>query len=933
MNINNLPISKKNLWTGLRIYLLLVVIQGLVALVIITQAKSEESSNFIHGLSYTKLIIGSIILVVSIFSVILLVETWTNATRFQKRVTRLFQIIFLPKVFKISILFLGGLILSGSYFITLVPDISEPFVFGVFSRLLPVAIWITGLSIQTIISLLILNYGTNLFSYRLKGKAFVLITLLLLGIFLSWFLVMKAVHTMEFRSTGWNSMGVPILEYQLLIAWGAGMVTLLVLYLISIKPDHSRLVRKLTPLKIDIIISLLIWLVAFSIWGNVPVIPSWFLSAPTPPNFESYPTSDARAYDVVGQTALIGEGYLFYGAPIIRRPLHALYVTVLHLIGGQNSNLLVSMQILVLALFPVLVFNVTKSLHNRISGVIAGIMIVLREANSIAGAGMITTSHAKLIMVDLPSALLNTFFILLVIKWLKEIEYKKLYALISGGALGLSMMIRLESFVFFFPLAIIMMVILFPKRLYSLWIKNVILFLLGITLILSPWIWRNWKATGMIYIDSPYFRYSLIAQRFRALVTSTPESRNIATESPLPTIQEGEPEWTPSPQMVSPITSAEPTALPSSEEENVQTTIKQAVSFIKENPKQLVGFFLAHSLNSQIQTFLIMPSTFRGLDSMAGFLGHHSFQKLWIECCSLENYIRRMPYWHNWDGSFPKQSVIPLVANMSILATGVYISWRKHKYIGITPLIFGATYLLFNALFRNSGGRYILPVDWTIMVYFSIGLAHLSVRIIDYFSKSNVLENLLGFQEKPASPRKPEYLLSSPKFYVTIIILFLFACAIPLVEISFPQIFTETRKQEMFEALYQSDLLSEAKQRELQTFLSNGGLVYAGRALYPQYYRANSGGIGDKGDSQSQKPYARLIFYLIGKYNSTLTIPIDEKPKFFPNSSDVLVFTCPEEEVLAISLFNSSGVPRAIWYNSSYPTYLECPIPLPEGNH
>jgi len=932
MQTNDLPVNKHVFSLVLRLYFLLAVIQGLVALVIISLAKSEESSHFIFGLSSTRVIIGLIILVITVISAILLIETWIHPVRFFNRITGLFQFLFQPKFYWGVILVFGGLILLGSYFITLVPDTSEPFTRGIFDRLLPVAIWITGLSIQTIISIIILHKGEIYFGHRPKGKAFYLIIALLSGIFLSWSLIMKAIHSMEYKITGWNSMGVPILEYQLLLAWCAGIALLAALFLVTKKLDHSPHYKKLTPPRIDLIIGLLLWLSAVVVWESVPLTPSWFISAPTIPNFESYPTSDARAYDVVAQTALIGEGYLWYNDTIIKRPLHALYITTMRLIGGQDYNLFSFLQILVLAFFPVLVFYLTNTLHNRISGVIAGIMIILREANSIVGAGIITTSHAKLIMVDLPMALMNVVFILLVIHWLKEIEQRKLYALISGAALGLSMMVRLESFVFFFPLTIILMLILFPKKKYLLWMKSVLLFLIGITLIISPWIWRNWRVSGIVYFDSPYIRYNLIGQRFRAVATTSPEVTSTVASSPIPTSPLIETLGTSTPQAVSPITPAVPTKLPLSDEERVSATVKQTVSYIKDNPMQLFGFFLAHYLNSQIQTFLIMPSTFRLLESSTSFLGHHSLDVFREECCSLDNYIRRMPYWHNWDGSFPNQSIIPLVINMLILATGFYITWRRYRLIGATPLILSTTYLLFNAVFRNSGGRYILPVDWTTVVYFSIGLAHLSTNIIESFTRSSISENLFVFPKHPVSSRKPEYLITSPKLYITIVGIFLFAWTIPIVERSFPQIYTEIRKQDMVRALYKSDLITASEQKDLQNFQSHGGLVYAGRALYPQYYRANRGGIGDKSSPQSPKPYSRLIFYLIGQYNSTLIMPIPEKPKSLPNSSDVLVFMCPEKDVLAISVFEPSGDPESIWFNSSCPSHLVCPIPLPEEN-
>jgi hypothetical protein len=77
------------------------------------------------------------------------------------------------------------------------------------------------------------------------------------------------------------------------------------------------------------------------------------------------------AYDATAQSALVGEGYRYYGLLYTRRPLLAMYLTLLHLLGGQSYEPVVFLQILVLAWIPVLVYLLTKALHNRASGVIA----------------------------------------------------------------------------------------------------------------------------------------------------------------------------------------------------------------------------------------------------------------------------------------------------------------------------------------------------------------------------------------------------------------------------------------------------------------------------------------------------------------------------------------------------------------------------------
>ena len=95
----------------------------------------------------------------------------------------------------------------------------------------------------------------------------------------------------------------------------------------------------------------------------------------------------------------VGEGFKDFnqGEFFVRRSLLAFFHSILHTLGGQDYTTVVSIQIILLALLPGMVYYLTTMIHNRISGVIAGVIILLREANSIAIADTITASHAKLL--------------------------------------------------------------------------------------------------------------------------------------------------------------------------------------------------------------------------------------------------------------------------------------------------------------------------------------------------------------------------------------------------------------------------------------------------------------------------------------------------------------------------------------------------------
>ena len=157
---------------------------------------------------------------------------------------------------------------------------------------------------------------------------------------------------------------------------------------------------------------------------------------------------------------------------------------------------------------------------------------------------------------------------------------------------------------------------------------------------------------------------------------------------------------------------------------------------------------------------------------------------------------------------------------------------------------------------------------------------------------------------------------------------FLLGCSMPLVERSFPQRYTEPRKANMINALMKSDLLTEAQRHDFQAFLSKGGEIAAGRALYPQFLPPESGDSGTTNSSLEPRPYSRIDFFLVGPDRlSGLILPLAEKPAYFPNASDVLVFHCPDEEVLAVAIFDSSASPQAVLMRPPFSGAFSCPLP------
>ena len=921
-----------------RSFLGLAALQCLLALGIVWKLR-----HLTGGLrSPVQLLFAGVVLLLLSGFLILFAQSWTNRTAAHRQIQSALRFVQHPRRFATLAVLTSVLFFLGTFSATLLPETSEPFTRAILGRALPAALLVAGLSLQTLAALLIVRHG---FNCKLAGKRiFWSILILALGLFLYWNWLSVTVIPSAARIEGWNTMGVPILEQQVLAAWLLGMGVMLLIHLTNVRRSVSSRAAPIKRGRIDLGISLVIWLGAVLIWQSIPVQPNWFLTGAVYPNNEPYPASDARIYDRTAQSALVGSGYRFSEDINIRRPLHAMYLTLLHLAAGQDYARLVFFQIVVLALFPVTLFWIAKNLHNRVSGVIAATLVIFREANAISLSAVLTTANAKLLLVDLPTAALLALFFYLAILWLKRDPHNLLWALVSGQALGLAILIRPETIILGAAPALVLFMVVRRERNYLKLLRQLALFTFGVLLVLSPWVWRNWRLTGMIYLNDPHFRFGIIRQRF------APESRltlpNAIEEGALPNpahsggqlaytgimpglAADSAPQRSKLADPPAVALQATPTPGPHPKTpEEIEQAARERLLHELGNPLRLLQVNSAHYLNSQFQSLLIFPSTFRGVDSMISFLGHRNLSRLWSEWFSADSYIRRLSYWHKWQGEFDFQSLLPLILTVVLIAAGIQTAWNRGGWTGLLLLLGATIYFLGNAVFRNSGGRYILAVDWIYIVYYSIGLAHLSCAAIGYLRR---VELYTHFPDEEAETRGVSH--KAAGFWIPAALaasFLLVSIAIPLVERSFPQRYTVLRKAQMLETLLTSADVSTADRQMLQAFLDQGAVTVGGRVLYPQYYPPNVGSLGKTDAPIKPMPYSRLVFTINGERNLGLTLPVDSRSAPIPNASDGLAFLCPVDEnyALALGIIDAQNRVQSITLISPQMAQVICPLEL-----
>ena len=855
--------NKRKVWIS-RIFLILIVVQGFEVLFILLRIPAAPGVIGLFGFSLERLAIILGVAFITLTFIWLVMRSFRDTEWLLNVINHLESWLNRRKNFQISLIILTFCAIGGSYFILLGYDVTEPFAKAYFVRLQPLVYWLVGFSILSLIALPLIQFGSEFQKFKPRNKI-ILTALLVFGFFLLvWLWIAWSRTGLEAESVGWNSLGPPVLETQVLIAWVIGIAFLILSPLLERGLKRLPWLKKSVDpaIKFDILVSILIWLAATILWNSTPLTSSWFVSPPRTPNYEIYPNSDAILYDTTAQSVLVGEGFKSWGTPYASRPMYALFLSVLHTVGGLDYEPIIFMQVGVLAIFPVLLYWMSRILDNRLTGIIIAVLITLREANAIFLNNAITVSHSKLIMADFPTAVGVGLFCVIVLAWLKKPERRIYLTLVAGGILGVLILVRPE--VGGQLLVVGVMVLLIFYRQPSRWIKYSVMLALGMLLVLSPWIWRNYQIEGKIFLDQPNFRADLFAKRY----SEEPEETSIKVEP-------GE-----------------------SYEEYSERMTENAVEFIQEQPKSIGQFISSHYMNSQIQTVLVLPTTFRLIDSGIEFMGHKSIPKFWEDCCSVNGYIRRLPFWFKWEGLLPHQSIIPILLNLLLIALGISVAWHRNRFLGLLPAALMVAHLLINAVVRNSGGRYILPVDWVGIFYFSIGIAHATICGFQFFTGNKVPQLIITQTSTDIEISQEENYKETRSLWVkTLSIiaigLLLVGFILPLTEkVISPRYQNNLTSGQVLSLIKQDNIhIDNDTLTSLETFLNNNGTILEGRALYPRFHPEN---VGEPGEWRSFQPraYPRVSFYLVGPNNTGVILPVDNSPVSYPHGTDVIVFGC-----------------------------------------
>lgn len=716
-------------------------------------------------------------------------------------------------------------------------------------RLYPILVWFALIALQFLVGFIYLKGIESGFVHVYKETLLPSgIVLLLLVAFTVWISLTRIGLTPDSRF--WQKAGAPILLTQVLLAWVAGLTFYSLI---------TRL-KSLRSIRLDVLIVIVLWGLACVLWLGQPLRPSYNSLAPSAPNFQSYPFADSMIYDIAAHEYLIG-------GPIPSefgvKPLYTLFLACLHLLAGERYTVLISLQIVVLAVIPALVYLIVVYLSSRPAGLVAALLIILRERNGIALSNVIEVSHTKLLMSDVFAMGLVALSICLLIRWLQKPQDRRVSMLAIGGALSLLTLTRGHPIILV-PLVFCMIpfVLSIPLRIR---LQTALLFIAGVAIPLIPWVWRVHEISGEFALQDPASSYTTHLARSYSLTPGIPEKLNGETDK-----------------------------------EYYDRLGELASSFIVQHPEEVVKFASSHYVHNSILSYIYLPHSFR------------------IE--SLRDYVKTELFWQGWEGGLNPQERTLLCLNFCFIVLGLGSSWRKKRLSALIPLLIGAGYNISVSIGRVSGWRYIQPSDWITLIYYSIGLVQFSYIVGFILTRSTQDVSIKdGFQvsERSLASVTP-WGGRVPKDWINAIWIVMIFLLIGMALTYGNRLFSDRypikpTEQLISEYLRTSELLGVPfDESELNTFIrSDNAVIVYGQAIYPYYLKSNSGPVNHALPAYKPRSYNRIVFYLRGPESSNAVLSIPSHAFDFPDGAEVIVLGCKTEmgSIDAISVLLTGDQP------------------------
>lgn len=836
-----------------------VGIEAALCAYLIVKIPSEPGSQFLLGLSLSRFVIFFFLFSFFLFSLSVLI--FAPLAVLMKSLYQ--HVLKHPILSEFSRILLSTLIWIFLYAI-LLPQEQIPQWASFHQRLLPLLLFGLLITAQLLVVFLLPVFTNELFKISIKISEFKRLlpvaAILLTFLTLAW--VISAFSGLGINPTNfWDKHGVPILFTQI--------ISLVMLYLWlrfiarffsnrlspnSLHPEHPAF---------DISIFIILWLLAAMIWNLEPLPHNGFNPGPYPPNEQYYPYSDAAYYYSYTQWARIGEPMR-----MVDKPIYSSFLYFLRLFSGSEFNRLIFFQVTIFALFPGLIYLIAKKYLRRTAGFITALLIILHTRNTIAASLFHwKVSHPKMTMSEFPTGILTAAVLLFLLNALEPGKQKPKWLLLAGGAMGLLTLVRHNVWIFL-PFLVFVLFISGIKRGEFPWYRSIPIFLIAMIFSILPWSWRTEQVLGTPYYFMIPFQGTVVEQRFELDQSSAPIEGHLTPE-----------------KVTSPNSAPKLASL-------VQASPKPQRSL--ENVVYEISNHLFHNLYANV---FILPSAVNmyGLENTEI---NHPSAGIWA-------YV--------WNGRLAPCTTILLITNLFILSIGLAAAWMKKRWVGLVPFSFFLLYNFGSAFALTSGGRYIVPTQWILPLYYMLGI----LSTLEFVLQRNPILWLSGSTMQLTSQNKPRPTKNRLQLFLLPLLFFALGATPVLFERISPPLYSETTNTELIQRLESRNALqlSSYTAEEINTFLTNNeaGRIFIGKALYPRFL--------DYQDDRSlhlfkyvPKEHPALTFTLFGTQSSFVNLVLEQTPDYFPNETEVIVLGCFQEI--------DSGMPVPFYYLEAFGVWM-----------
>ncbi len=750
----------------LKILLSISIIEGIYVFLSILSISTDLKNQFIFGLSSNRIIllIGTLLILATLGYILIFAKKVNTFLVHQLESTHLHFILSFLGIYSIMFLWIS----------TWLPNSDFGRFEALFIRLNPLLIWFELLTIQILLLSLYILKKINL-ENEYKRKSTKTALLIFLSILVLWIFITISKIGLVQNIKYWFEPGVPLSSFQFY-----GTLFFVIFILLFWFYKRPRLTKP-QDYKITILLIIVIYLSTVLIWGLAEMPNGSYLSfKPTAPNFQPFPDSDAREHDLGAVSILKGEGIYFHG--FTDKPIYMVFLSMLHLISNSNYNTMPWFQIMFLALIPVLLFLLGKKFINILFGILLAVLIIFQQRNAIVLTDKIYTVNPQQYSTELITLLGIILFVYLLFIWLRNHDQRIYFML--GGIIGALSLIRLNGIIFL-PLCVTI-------GLFQLWstkkrlLKQVFLLVLSFFLVFSPWLITGINSDGI-----PWFyvkilnvidqRYNPISEtnsknKFSFLLASESENKDIETN------------------LLWKTSNSSTTIITLSEKVLAKTSLPQEEV---DNGKNIVYILVNHYLHNITTSILSLPD-FVSFD--------------------INKTIKDRGYWarnNNWSGSISTEQYVFIVGNLGLISLGLAVSWKKYRWAGLVPLMIFLSYNLTLSLALSSGSRNIVPINWIIFFYYSLGLFYCLTYSIRFLFNNPVCQpnDITNIAINPI-------IKSIPSLYPALMLVIMLGSAIPIANSIVPRIINTS---------YDKNILKE----KVNAIESEKGELLYGYMLYP----------------------------------------------------------------------------------------------------